>query len=800
MNLHIPAAENIIVSLFASLCLCAAASPSETFCQADGAPYTEIVIATDAPDTVKLAAKEFSEFVRESCGTELKICSDGVGTPGSVRVLIGKSPALAKLGLSAASMKSDGFRITSRHGFLAIEGRKDYGGPALTGFRDPWDAGTVFNKKMNIGAFGESGSLYGVYYFLQKYCGIRWYMPGPTGTVIPKKGKIIVPDLDLTVNPDFEYRFPLFCRFANDEESVLWFKRMRFGGAFPVQINHSFQFFKHYAKTNPEYFALVDGERDLNGGKCCVGHPHLCLNNPDVIDLWVKTICDYFDRHPEQYIYPIVPGDALNRVCECPSCLPQINRRANPDTGIFSNHIFGFVNKVAAKVARKHPDKFIGCAAYRKYSDPPDNGMKLEPNVVVLLCKRRGSFLNAEYRTDVRKRIEAWRTKAGNHMYFWDYYLDTDIPWRNLPVLFSGLIAEDLRYLNSIGACGEFVECGMSKSRMSDPAFQHLNIYLTGQLYWNCREDPAKILDEYFHLFYGPAETEMREFWLTAEKCRNEAGKKHLKAGLGTIRNELAPVDVFPAKVLNRMTSLLDTALRKTPENSVFRKRVELIRNSFLQGASSLRSMMRVGAIPEMTLSMSKSEADRFSAKPFEFASKTGEAASVKTWLYAGFDRENLYFRLIAFEPHMDRLHARAGIHDHKTVWNDDGVEFFICPDPSVPDMYFQFFATAKGTVWDASHSMEKDSVINPAWNSGCRTSAILQGKRWILEIAIPFRALGMDGSRMDGKMVLANFYRYRCAVPGEPPDCWSPTCQEMHFYPSKFGKIHFKDTDINAR
>ncbi len=46
----------------------------------------------------------------------------------------------------------------------------------------------------------------------------------------------------------------------------------------------------------------------------------------------------------------------------------------------------------------------------------------------------------------------------------------------------------------------------------------HLNLYLTGKLFWNADEDVDKILDEYYRLFYGDAADEMKLFWGLAEK------------------------------------------------------------------------------------------------------------------------------------------------------------------------------------------------------------------------------------------------------------------------------------------
>ena len=107
--------------------------------------------------------------------------------------------------------------------------------------------------------------------------------------------------------------------------------------------------------------------------------------------------------------------------------------------------------------------------------------------------------------------MKEWRQRTHN-IFFWEYYLYTWLPWREMPVVYPHLISQDLRMLADFGK-GEFIESeswgnngGVSESmqgRMCFPATQHLNLYVTAKALWNTKLDVDHVLDEYYTQFYG---------------------------------------------------------------------------------------------------------------------------------------------------------------------------------------------------------------------------------------------------------------------------------------------------------
>jgi hypothetical protein len=70
--------------------------------------------------------------------------------------------------------------------------------------------------------------------FLEKYCGVRWFVPGDLGEVVPKSAGLAVPDVSDVQNPDFIHRSVWWCygKFppGQKEAYALWRIRNKMGG------------------------------------------------------------------------------------------------------------------------------------------------------------------------------------------------------------------------------------------------------------------------------------------------------------------------------------------------------------------------------------------------------------------------------------------------------------------------------------------------------------------------------------------------------------------------------------------
>lgn len=751
---------------------------------------TRIVVSSDAPDTTQLAARELQSFVERVSGDHLEISSEPAN---SGNIFLGENQALL------SEVPAEGFRLKASQGNLHIAGRGSSG--AIFGIRDPWERGEVYNEELKLGEFGEAGALYGVYRFLEKYAGLRFIWPGELGTVIPKQDIIVPAELDFTDYPESGNRNPLCCYFQSSPEDALWYRRAGFGGLAPIQIIHSFgNFVSAFQAEHPEYLALVDGKRDTGTLCCSQGGGHLCLTAPGVAEAVANFIIRYFELYPEQHIFPMVPNDGLEKCCECDSCLAEQDWD-RPYVGRFSNHIWSFIDRVAALVAEKYPDRYIGGLAYESYQEPPDRVTRLHPNVVIMFCKNRGCTASPVYEKAMRDRVAKWQQKLSGKIYNWDYYLYTWLPWRGLPICFPHLIQKDLKYMHENGFDGEFIcseswipSTPTSGYKINFPGTQHLHLYLTGKLLWHADLDLEELLADYYSKFYGEAAEPMRKFTDLAEQCwmNGFAGYEETDG----IFPHNHPRDIFSAQNIQTLLSLLDQALAMVPEDSDYHKRIMVMKEECTAGFNSLNIMINnrtaeMDVLPTgnntITVDGRLDEATWQDGDFAEMSSNNGEKTPYETRIKARHDEANLYFSFILTESKTDCLHLEAKVHDDPVMYMDDCVEIFLM-DQDESGNGHQFIINAAGLIWDGLR--HADSRVDDTWNSTARAvTTITPGKEIIIEFAVPMAELSIKPELP----ITANFYRSHVADETQRFATWSITFEETHFMPGKFGLLHLK-------
>lgn len=751
----------------------------------DGKVYQQIVISESAPASVRLAAGEFQTFMRRSCQAELPIVHEATAFPV---IYIGDSPAMRQAaGIDPAQLPQEGFVIRTGRDHLAIVGR-DYDGEPLTGYRNPWRAVEVYNRELQLGAFGEAGTLTGVYEFLRTQAGIRFYMPGELGMVIPEKTELKLSTLDITGQPRVTYRYPWFANYSVSKNDVLWARRIGFGGKAPVMIIHSFDLFLRYKDSNPEYFALVDGKR-ATGGECVAdGKGHLCLNNPAVIRRWADDIIQYFQQHPEVDVFPLAPNDGLTRICECPACQADLRPDA-PENGKFSYHIWNFVAKVAKLVAERYPDKYVGCLAYEKYRTPPPEIGRMD-NVAVMFCNRRSDMVSPATAAALHAEIASWSQKAGR-IYLWSWYLDHRLPWNGLPVIYTQTVVRELDYMFSNPLyCGEFIESenergqqpgDMSISMMTTPGLQHINLYFTARKYWQRDFDWEKEFNEYCELFYGPAAQFMKAFFLESETRRAEC----------FARAVTSPDLVFTSEFIIHLKDLLTRAAQSVPADSLYARRIALIRREFEIGSGRLLRLEASGSRRLVLPVVQNETLDPASAANNRFVSREGTLMTPATWIFAGYDRRYLYLKFLCYEPDMSSIVTRIRDNDNGAIWEDDTIELFLCPDESDRSKCFHIIVSAAGVICDGR--IVPGAKDDLSWQSQAQVRCVKENNRWVLDIRLPFNAIGISDPFFAGDLAV-NFYRNRNRSGDRyKASCWNPTGVWQYYCPDKFGILELK-------
>ena len=131
------------------------------------------------------------------------------------------------------------------------------------------------------------------------------------------------------------------------------------------------------------------------------------------------------------------------------------------------------------------------------------------------------------------------------------------------------------------------------------------------------------------------------------------------------------------------------------------------------------------GVLDEWTDSPSAADFERFG----------GEGAPTQqTRVWIGYDQAALYLAYRCAEDRMEQLRASV-IEVDGAIWEDDDVAIFLDPDAS-RSTYYQFEINPLGTVYDSFND-------DRSWNSGAQTRTRREEDAWILEVAIPWPALG---------------------------------------------------------
>ena len=434
-----------------------------------------IVIPAKVSPAHQYAAEELRDFTEKVTGVRLPI-------------VLGAEPLPAKaivLKVGAGTGGTDGFR-------LKVDGNRLY-----------------------IIGENERGTLYGVYEFLERFAGCRWY--SSWHSVIPKRDGIAVPsDLDDAQTPAFAMREPYWydvtknqafaARLRVNSRSWRTFddkyggNPYRFGGG--LGSCHTFDRLlspKEYFDAHPEYFSLVKGRRIRD-------RTQLCLTNPDVLRIVTSNVLERIRKDPGAKFYGVSQNDWYN-FCECPAC-----KAVDDEEGSHAGTMIRFVNAIAEAVEKEFPDAIIETLAYQ-YTRKAPKKTKLRRNVVPCLCTIECDFAlpidKSPFSENIsfRKDIEDW-SRLTDFLYIWDYTTDFahyTMPWPNVYAL-QGNIQFFRR--NKVRA---LFEQGAYHGRHAD--FAELKVWLLAKWMWNPDLPMKMLLDDFFAGYYGKAAPFVREYF-----------------------------------------------------------------------------------------------------------------------------------------------------------------------------------------------------------------------------------------------------------------------------------------------
>ena len=737
------------------------AGAEEAFLVKDGVPLSEIVVTEDPPRSTRLAARELRSYLKKLSGAQLNIVTQPSGRV-PVRIYVGQSSHTQALGISARGLEGGAYRTVSGDNWLALLGddtdfvpiepwprnnndiasgkmqaawnritgkhwgythsqlHKHYTGPnSLFGTPDE----QPFDKEGNVHVwtYDERGSFNAVCGFLRDL-GVRWYMPGELGEVVPVTKTIRLPAVDKTVRPDFPMRILNFRASVYGRDVAMWGFRLGVRQPFGRQAAHGLDRMtnnEHTLSHHPEWFALYGGQRHTQPG---LRQHQLCYSNEELLQEAVAFARAQFD-HYDMDVVSIMPPDGYTAICQCKLCAgkdsPELGYR-----GSLSNYVWDFVNRVAKEVRKTHPDKKISNCAYGVYTAPPSNIDKLEPNVqVIIVGGRRPTQAD---RHELRRLRDAWAAKTDNPLEIFENYPFTGRGFY-LPAYIPRVMGESINATKGISR-GEDIWLTMDFGEDA-VGYNHFLAYFTARMYWGGRQrDVVAMFDEYCRLFYGPASDEMRAFF---DYCQ-------------THWREMERSSV----VASRALKLFSTAKSKAPRDSVYGKRIQLIDN-YLNGLrnKSVQLAQRRGPVPRLRLvsgSRGRIVIDgKLDDQPWRECpvASTGRMAELQTGRQPIFGSSiktawignDLYFAIRCEE----RLGSKPNIATRKSgdpaIWYGDVVEILLDTESH---SYYQIAVNPAGALIDLDRGANRSNWFN--WSSQAEAAALVAEDHWTVEIRIP--------------------------------------------------------------
>lgn len=489
-----------------------------------------VLVAADASPSEQYAAEEFRTLFKQALGVELPISHDTSIKKGVFRI-----------GPGAAGNPFDKFGEEE----LLLQVHRDE--VIITGGR-------------------PRGTLYGVYEFFERYLNCEFLTYDHTW--FPKAAALKpLPMEDYRYQNPFSFRWSYYKENADHPEFAARLRintiptEDRLGGRTPQNlINHSYYKWitpEKYGQSHPEYFALVNGVRQVSGEG---GGPQPCPTDPDVIAIVTQGVLAELSQNPTLRNLSVSQND--NGVyCRCPRC-EAINAREG--TPAAANLLL--VNAVAEQVEKIHPKVMIGTLVYW-YTRKPPKTLKPRPNVQIQLCSIECCTLhpindpscpqNRAFCDD----LNGWK-QLSDEIWIWNY--DTNFIFYDLPFPNLKSIGPNVKYFLDSHAKGVFMQ---ANGNGNSGEFCDLRNYVIAKCLWQPGADSWALVGKFCRLHYGRAAADILA-WLRLEHEAAERAGTHPGCGVAPEQLGLTP------EVVRQALACFARA-REKADDHVIRARVE---------------------------------------------------------------------------------------------------------------------------------------------------------------------------------------------------------------------------------
>jgi len=448
---------------------------------------TVVVVAKNAPAAEQDAAKLLQTWLRKACGVangfEILNVAPSSPSPAANGTTLALGSAAGPMDPRVASLEDDGFLIHREGRTIAITGH--------TG----------------------DGTYYGAVDFLNRYAGVRFYMPTEFWTSLPSSHMVAFDGGDVLsqpfVNSGDISRYP-----PNDYGDPDWLRRI--GGLRRKGGTHQHNIFSifppaEFAQSHPEIYPMYDGQRYIPATDTAAAW-QIDFAEPGTLIAAEQSLAEYFQKNPSaQYIAVSINDNdrwsqsELNQkiVAEFQARHPQGDYKSEAASDIY----WRFMNQLAAWMKQKLPGKLLMGLAYRLTSTVP--AFPLEDNIVVYTNYHLSELpYYTESAPGQPTLLDQWLVAAphfGNH----EWYEGAGYV---MPRIYSGYWSQFLRIL-----ARRYASVFMHAEAYPNWGFDGPKYYIMARLWWDPQLDPQALTRQFCDDLFGPAAPAMFQYFSKLE-------------------------------------------------------------------------------------------------------------------------------------------------------------------------------------------------------------------------------------------------------------------------------------------
>ena len=713
------------------------------------------------------AAMEFRQLLKAVSGVELPVIVGDTPIPeGKYPIFIGYSAMASRHGFTNEGVKEEGFVIKVENKGMCILGAPPCNSPH--------------------GLYkGEYGVIFGVYDFLERALGLRFFYPGPDGTIIPQQGKLELPEISYKDGPDLSLRimYSLYSRNlpgCKDVDTMKIALRYRAGG----HGEGSSRLPGHWRKTVELGMAQAV---QADGRPIKTNPPMPCLSSPKTLDAFIKNSGN------NNTLNVLLPDHAIK--CQCLLCAP-LYKKAVPFHEMASGVYDSFIKRAAEALKKERPGALLFFTAYYNYVSPVEN-LALPDNTKAQICLMYGQSLyhDPQIRNITCQWIRDWNRITGKPVMAYSpfprqYYHNLKAFFQENKGLVDGVFSDGP---NSGGV--DAIEGGPY-------AFALPSLYCEFRLMWNADYDvDAGVLD-FCQKMYGPAWRPMHEIFtgiaelFEGKRTVGLDGVMHLgdyEAGQIS-KKDLYTKIVTPDDVKKNRECLEKAYLMVAKDSPEWRRidvhgrTVRLFFMDYEQFHNPKAGTSKQCVVAKFPFMMKMEDKAAYAGwekvKPYSFVNaylSHGPEPPHSTTVQFAYDKYGILYRFVMQEPDMKNVYTSP----KETIWDGDCLEVFT---EYAPNVIYQ-------TTFNVNNDMRDFFIGAPRKRAGGPLRHIeKKDDSWILTLYLPFSALDASIPFTGDNIVHFNAARTRKQKGGyRHVSRWNTTFARAHADKEAFGTLVFE-------